>query len=118
MLVVILFFFFSSRRRHTSCALVTGVQTWLFRSAGNDERALAFAQRGKDVQDTACGVFFAFYVAFKRHDLVGMQRRQVLKHNAMLDGLGLHAVYFVDLDQGKVALSVLDRKSTRLNSSH
>src|SRR3546814_4459486 len=24
---VILFFFFSSRRRHTSCALVTGVQT-------------------------------------------------------------------------------------------
>src|SRR3546814_3093311 len=35
--VVILFcfiyvFFFSSRRRHTRCALVTGVQTWLFRS--------------------------------------------------------------------------------------
>src|SRR3546814_630676 len=26
--------FFSSRRRHTRCALVTGVQTWLFRSAG------------------------------------------------------------------------------------
>src|SRR3546814_2567856 len=25
-------FFFSSRRRHTRCALVTGVQTWLFRS--------------------------------------------------------------------------------------
>src|SRR3546814_16076502 len=25
--VVIIFFFFSSRRRHTSCALVTGVQT-------------------------------------------------------------------------------------------
>src|SRR3546814_7075684 len=24
--------FFSSRRRHTICALVTGVQTWLFRS--------------------------------------------------------------------------------------
>src|SRR3546814_8509606 len=27
-----LFFFFSSRRRHTRCALVTGVQTVLFRS--------------------------------------------------------------------------------------
>src|SRR3546814_4366168 len=25
--------YFSSRRRHTRCALVTGVQTWLFRSA-------------------------------------------------------------------------------------
>src|SRR3546814_16338895 len=24
--------FFASRRRHTRCALVTGVQTWLFRS--------------------------------------------------------------------------------------
>src|SRR3546814_3546511 len=30
--VVFVFFFFSSRRRHTRCALVTGVQTWLFRS--------------------------------------------------------------------------------------
>src|SRR3546814_12530047 len=27
MLIIWLFFFFSSRRRHTSCALVTGVQT-------------------------------------------------------------------------------------------
>src|SRR5881409_4445428 len=27
------FFFFSSRRRHTRCETVTGVQTWLFRSA-------------------------------------------------------------------------------------
>src|SRR3546814_3335103 len=33
-LEVVLFFFFSSRRRHTRCALVTGVQTWLFRSEG------------------------------------------------------------------------------------
>src|SRR3546814_2950825 len=31
-LCLFLHFFFSSRRRHTSCALVTGVQTWLFRS--------------------------------------------------------------------------------------
>src|SRR3546814_6603970 len=29
-------FFFSSRRRHTRCALVTGVQTWLFRSLRSD----------------------------------------------------------------------------------
>src|SRR3546814_12034053 len=32
MLFYCVFFFFSSRRRHTRCALVTGVQTWLFRS--------------------------------------------------------------------------------------
>src|SRR3546814_4565407 len=30
--MLLLCFFFSSRRRHTICALVTGVQTWLFRS--------------------------------------------------------------------------------------
>src|SRR3546814_12072110 len=30
-------FFFSSRRRHTSCALVTGVQTWLFRAVAPDQ---------------------------------------------------------------------------------
>src|SRR3546814_5031983 len=31
-LLRLMFFFFSSRRLHTRCALVTGVQTWLFRS--------------------------------------------------------------------------------------
>src|SRR3546814_3848040 len=33
MFFLFVFFFFSSRRRHTRCALGTGVQTWLFRSA-------------------------------------------------------------------------------------
>src|SRR3546814_2929765 len=31
-LLVVCVFFFSSRRRHTRCALVTGVQTCVFRS--------------------------------------------------------------------------------------
>src|SRR3546814_1112631 len=31
------YFFFSSRRRHTRCALVTGVQTWLFRSSTSSQ---------------------------------------------------------------------------------
>src|SRR3546814_13049588 len=33
-LLVLCWLFFASRRRHTRCALVTGVQTWLFRSTG------------------------------------------------------------------------------------
>src|SRR3546814_2622300 len=33
MLLFCVVFFFSSRRRHTRCALVTGVQTVLFRSS-------------------------------------------------------------------------------------
>src|SRR3546814_3921029 len=39
------FFFFSSRRRHTRCALVTGVQTVLFRSAGSGAKRRCFARR-------------------------------------------------------------------------
>src|SRR3546814_7070993 len=43
------FFFFSSRRRHTRCALVTGVQRVLFRSAPIVRIA---PDRGRDVSDT------------------------------------------------------------------
>src|SRR3546814_18914786 len=40
-LSVCILFFFSSRRRHTRCALVTGVQTLLFRSWWNRRWVLA-----------------------------------------------------------------------------
>src|SRR3546814_3151309 len=43
-----LFFFLSSRRRHTSCALVTGVQTLLFRSVS---AALAFGLTQKRLRN-------------------------------------------------------------------
>src|SRR3546814_5567125 len=36
------FFFFSSRRRHTRCALVTGVQSVLFRSKGGEPEGTAW----------------------------------------------------------------------------
>src|SRR3546814_1320898 len=38
------FFFYSSRRRHTRCALVTGVQTLLFRSPGYEKLALVLRE--------------------------------------------------------------------------
>src|SRR3546814_17599660 len=40
-----MFFFFSSRRRHTICALVTGVQTVLFRS-GSEAIVIAKGNAG------------------------------------------------------------------------
>src|SRR3546814_3930339 len=50
------YFFFSSRRRHTSCALVTGVQTCALpifgvgARAGEDQRlAVAVDERGEDL---------------------------------------------------------------------
>src|SRR3546814_4487714 len=49
------FFFFSSRRRHTRCALVTGVQRVLFRSASL-QQAVAAAAAG-DVLQLAPGEY-------------------------------------------------------------
>src|SRR3546814_11041311 len=60
--VMVCFFFFSSRRRHTSCALVTGVQTCALPICGGDvawqlhqprrrmarERADEFLRKGRD----------------------------------------------------------------------
>src|SRR3546814_5192280 len=91
--------------------------------AGHDQAALTLAYWGEYIEYPAGGVLFAFYVAFENHGLVGMQRRQVFEHHAMLDGLGLLAVDLVHLDQGEIPFAVfgrahLDRKSTRLNSSH
>src|SRR3546814_4366350 len=48
-------FFFSSRRRHTRCALVTGVQTLLFRSPGST--------RQSKTASAVCGMTFALYPA-------------------------------------------------------
>src|SRR3546814_7358178 len=50
MLFVFCFFFFSSRRRHTSCALVTGVQTcalpiYAYRDQFPGETEEGYAQR-------------------------------------------------------------------------
>src|SRR3546814_2039493 len=50
-IVCLFFFFFSSRRRHTSCALVTGVQTCALpisvkQLAGEMQRTLASLQQG------------------------------------------------------------------------
>src|SRR3546814_10816886 len=47
--IVVLVFFFSSRRRHTSCALVTGVQTYALPISGPGKirRAVQTSKRGK-----------------------------------------------------------------------
>src|SRR3546814_4930047 len=53
-------FFFSSRRRHTRCALVTGVQTCLFRFHGEISGCRVCPQvirgRGKQLADGSHGI--------------------------------------------------------------
>src|SRR5690625_7658091 len=79
--------------------------------AGHNERALAFPYGCKYIQYASGGVFVTFDVALENHALIRMQGGEILKHNSMFDFLGLHAVYFVDLDQCKVALAVFGGRS-------
>src|SRR3546814_1594668 len=88
------FFFFSSRRRHTRCALVTGVQTCALPIS-----ALRTRPRGLAVDGEAWSAGLAV-----THPLIRATRRNLIA-SARIDYL-----------DSKNAL--LDRKSTRLNSSH
>src|SRR3546814_4235496 len=83
-------FVFSSRRRHTRCALVTGVQTCALPIFGIDN-------------------FTPYYSVNLKHARV-----------AHLEARYGEPFTFIDVDFGdaNALAEVLDRKSTRLNSSH
>ncbi|MCY1231537.1 hypothetical protein D9M72_439900 [compost metagenome] len=76
---------------------------------GHQQRALAAADRRDHVDDAAGDVLFRLDVAFERERPVGVQRRQVLEHDAVLDRFGRLPVDLVHLDQCKVAFAVLGR---------
>src|SRR3546814_10027171 len=105
MLRFILGFFFSSRRRHTSCALVTGVQTC----------ALPICRRR--------GEHFDAFDLFERdsHDR-RLKKGSALQTAGANIGIGNPAAVYEDqcsikTEAAQVDLRI-DRKSTRLNSSH
>src|SRR3546814_7068958 len=113
-------FFFSSRRRHTRCALVTGVQTCalpiysgythstnrnldLFFKLVNSETRVAHAWNR---QSAAVKALFTGYAAGFNRYLADTPRDRVPA--ACRDAAWLRPITALDLD----------RKSTRLNSSH
>src|SRR3546814_1256172 len=130
----IVFFFFSSRRRHTSCALVTGVQTcalpiWTLEQAAvphNRESqaassdpvpagdpaavALAFDRLGGD-EAIAEGARVAVTAleAMRTEGRIWSQYQRPLADYAAAGGW--------ELDPVALVIRPLDRKSTRLNSS-
>src|SRR3546814_3977766 len=120
-MVVLLYFFFSSRRRHTRCALVTGVQTCalpifdLARPSEEPKGVVRFRNLVLPATDTAdLGMFLCGH---KTPEL--MRTPQWVKHpNGAKAFAGITAVV---ADPGATAAAlekILDRKSTRLNSSH
>src|SRR3546814_8662633 len=100
--MIVVFLFFSSRRRHTSCALVTGVQTCalpISRRHGIvlifDEVITAFGRLGAATATEAFGVTPDILTCAK--------------------GLTNGAV---PMGAAVANRAIHDRKSTRLNSSH
>src|SRR3546814_1116426 len=101
------YFFFSSRRRHTSCALVTGVQTC----------ALPIWRVGTECvlwrpQILGSEVLWELH---ERGEDSGALREEGARRGGAGEGVGGED----DRRRGVgAALAARDRKSTRLNSSH
>src|SRR3546814_2054918 len=106
-----MFFFFSSRRRHTRCALVTGVQTCALPiSLAPVLDAYASIQRFVD-------------------QIMSILTQRALPHapaqvtvttpNSLVDLMAISAPgAIIQMLFGLLLIYFLDRKSTRLNSSH
>ena len=72
----------------------------------DEQGALAFANRGNDVNDATGDVFFAFDVTLQTHLLFGKQGCQVLEHDFVFVVFGQIAIDLVQLGQSKVTLAV------------
>src|SRR3546814_9197840 len=105
------YFFFSSRRRHTRCALVTGVQTVLFRSGEWCRR------RRLDPPKAQASDVAAYVRELAGIDPSAEETRAMATIERYLVSIGW-AYRMAGLDDPTAAPLVRDRKSTRLNSSH
>src|SRR3546814_9989878 len=106
----VLFFFFSSRRRHTICALVTGVQTCALPIWLRPSSALAFPA----IHDGNAPI------ATKDHCTYLRARRGLAAFIFSPVEKLIHPIDVLFEESGHVSVlsANLDRKSTRLNSSH
>src|SRR3546814_3537816 len=115
-----MYFFFSSRRRHTSCALVTGVQTCALpiSPAGLLPRFRRF---------TVSGIFRIGMYEYDRglvlinlHDAQALLRMGDTVSGVRLKLYDMFAAPRVsrELANQLPGIYYIDRKSTRLNSSH
>src|SRR3546814_10545163 len=107
-------FFFSSRRRHTRCALVTGVQTCALPISCRAAAERAMAEPAKVVSDENESSFFT------PREIVSELDRFIIGQNDAKRAVAIALRNRWRRQQLPEDLreEVLDRKSTRLNSSH
>src|SRR3546814_3336272 len=110
------FFFFSSRRRHTRCALVTGVQTCALPIDFEQQYNLVTGRRWQS------GGFMAAFDYRHSTPITAGQRsymRTADPSETLLNGQTQYSIVTAGhQDLGDRLTFELDRKSTRLNSSH
>src|SRR3546814_9409856 len=128
-------FFFSSRRRHTSCALVTGVQTCALPIFGPPVRPCSKARRGREIaRNGEASMIFRTTTGRSTRTRFALGASLIALGGAV--GIALPATAFAqetpapdagqdDSGDGgiivtgiRASLASSARKSTRLNSSH
>src|SRR3546814_10251907 len=108
-------FFFSSRRRHTRCALVTGVQTCALPISEDALRAQSFQVDREGFEAAMAEQRRAARAAWKGS---GDKASDELWFDLVEEKGGTEFVgYTSEQGEGEI-IAIVDRKSTRLNSSH
>src|SRR3546814_5362996 len=124
-LVVFLFFFFSSRRRHTRCALVTGVQTCALPIFEDHTKRLFNSAKilGMNMPWTQQQINDAQKEVLRANKLDSAYLRPMVFFGS--EGMGLrasglktHVIVGAWTWGAYLGADNIDRKSTRLNSSH
>src|SRR3546814_4956619 len=112
---VLTFFFFSCRRRHTSCALVTGVQTCALPIS-----APTTSRRARELSRIRLREAVS-QPARRADEIVADLLAQPSDEDLDRIGVAVEILLVQMFDQfraGYDPAAVVDRKSTRLNSSH
>src|SRR3546814_10140817 len=123
MISVGIYFFFSSRRRHTSCALVTGVQTCALPILGQPE-GIATARRRLAEILLIAKPGDPIAADLRERVVLAEHYGQFRPGQQFTDGLehGARGPQMVVVPHGAYRMGAgaddTDRKSTRLNSSH
>src|SRR6185312_1035960 len=75
----------------------------------HDDAALAFAQRRDEVDDARRQILLGGIVKLERQLLLGIERRQIVKIDAVAELVRLVEIDLVDLEQREIALAILGR---------
>src|SRR5262252_1858576 len=81
----------------------------------NDQRALSFADRCNDIDNTRREVLLGRILVFHLEPLIGVERCQVVEIDLVTGLLRIFEIDRIDLEQGEIALSFFRRANMSLD---